>query len=101
MASTGVPRAASGLSNVMYPAVHVDPLAVTQRSYSYHGPQSWQAQYHGVSAGVVYAVPGLDVSEVPRIPSLKGKGVERGRGVPPGLSKAVKGELWPCCGSVV
>lgn len=95
LAAAGVPRAASGLSNVMYPAAHANPLVAAQRSYSYHGPRSWQAHYHGVSAGVVYAVPGLDVPEMPRIPSLKGKGVDRG--FPQGSSRAVKGELWPGC----
>ena len=95
MASTGVPRVASGLSNVMYPVAHANPLVATQRSYSYQGPQSWQAHYHGVSAGVVYSVPGMNVPEMPRIPSLKGKGVEKG--FPPGSPRAGKGELWSCC----
>lgn len=90
MPSARVPRVTSGLSNVMYPASHASPLVATQRSYSYHGPQSWQAHYHGLNAGVVYAVPGIHTPEMPRIPSLKGKGV------PPGLPRAGKGELGSC-----
>ena len=95
----GIPRASSGLSNVMYPAAHANPMVTTQRSHSYQGPQQWQYQYRKMNAGVVYSVPDpTHIPAVPRFPSLKGKEVERG--FTPGSSRAPsflenRGELYP------
>lgn len=73
----GVPRVSSGLSNVMYPAAHANPMVTTQRSYSYQGPEKWQYQHHKMSTGVVHPVP--DPTRIPahrRFPSAKGKEAE-------------------------
>lgn len=75
----GVPRVSSGLSNVMYPAAHANPMVTTQRSYSYQGPEQWPYHYHKMNAGAVYSVPdSTDMPGVPGFPSVKGKGAERG-----------------------
>lgn len=94
-----IPRVSSGLSNVMYPAAHANPMVATQRSYSYQGPEKWQYQYHRMNAGVVYSVPDpAHIAAVSRFPPIKGKNPERG--FTPGSPRAPsflgdRGELYP------
>lgn len=83
----GIPRASSGLSNVTYPAAHANPMVATQRSHSYQGPQKWQYHYYKAGTDVVYSIPDPPyIPEVPRLPSLKGKDIERS--LTPGSSRA-------------
>lgn len=95
--SSGTPRVPSGLSNVMYPAAHADPTVTTQRTYSFQGPLQLHHENNKMNANIVHPVPEpLYVPEVLKLPSGKGKELERG--FTPGSSRtpsliADKGKL--------